>query len=86
MGEQWYRFNPEWVSYYRRTNQELVAEINDEFGVHGEGVDSMVPLVLVEVDYMAGGQVLLDNPNASAFEVVNAALGIEGGDDDSPVA
>ena len=53
MSDTLYRINPEWLTYYRRTDQEMIAEINDEFGVHGEGINSMVPLVPAKIDYEA---------------------------------
>ena len=43
-----YRINLDWVAYTRHNEQTLMSGISNEFGVHGEGVNSMHPLVPVE--------------------------------------
>ena len=89
MSDTLYRINPEWLTYYRRTDQEMIAEINDEFGVHGEGINSMVPLVPAKIDYEAATDALCDDlaggPSGAsdaevAARIVNSALGIEDSD------
>ena len=42
-----YRIDPQWTEYTHVDEASVVAMANDGYGVHGEGVNSLVPLVPV---------------------------------------
>ena len=70
-----YRLNPAWVKYSNSRTEANAAEwINNEYGVHAEGLDSLVPLIPVEIDYEAA--VDAANDGYDVEDVVNAATGV----------
>ena len=43
-----YEIDERWVEHTRYRLDGFIADVNDEYGVHGEGINSLVPLVPVE--------------------------------------
>jgi hypothetical protein len=87
MSDTLWRINPGWVTYTKRTEQDLVEYINNEYGVHGEGVDSMVPLVPVEME--DGGSGVYEEHSDPAYIGRRFQIWFEhpdgiGGDDEKP--
>lgn len=43
-----YQVNPQWLRYTHKDEGYLLAQINDNYGIHAEGQTSLLPLIPVE--------------------------------------